>query len=196
MLQNRMRELPTEVVLKVLEHLATLELLRYLSSSKAAAYDALWEGLSAQRCISRPRLMRTSEKTLLLNGLRHQHEMRLQVLYTLRTTIWGSDADHRLRSAFDADPNLDPSTPLLAYGNAALLHMAARRGRLRCVRQLVERGANIDSVDEGNFTPLASAAWSGCRSVVLYLVEHRAQLDVAGVPRALTEPNPVTPTDA
>lgn len=106
----------------------------------------------------------------------------MQALYELRSTIWGGDAVGKLRRMLDADPELDPNTPLPTFAHATLLHLAARRGRLQCVRELVERGADMDAVDADSFTALAGAAWAGCLSVVRFLVESGARFDIAGVP--------------
>ena len=57
------------------------------------------------------------------------------------------------------------------------LHLAAWRGRLQCVEQLVSEGAAIQSVDKEGFTPMHSAAGTGQPEVVGYLSENGADVN-------------------
>ena len=176
---------PTDLKLQILQSLRPPWLIAFLSSSKiiwSASDEQMWRGLCVQRSIVLPHLLRVPVKTALLKGLRCQQDQRLLVLYELRSTIWGSDAAAKLRRVLSGDADLNPSTPLPTFGHATLLQVAARRGRLRCVEELVKRGACIDAADDGRFTALASAAWSGHIPIVYYLVNQGAKLDVAGVP--------------
>ena len=180
-----MDSLPTDLKLHVLRLLSPVSLLAFLGSSGVTwsdADDALWRGLCAQHGIVVPSRMRSSLKNVLLAGLRAAQERRLQLLYELRSTIWGGDSAAKLRRAFDSDPLLNPSTPLPAHGHATLLQLAARRGRLNCVRELVGRDADLDAADNGNFTALAGAAWNGQKHIVHFLVERGARLDIEGSP--------------
>ena len=177
--------LPIDLKLLILQSLRPPWLIAFLSSSKtswAASDQQLWRGLCVQRNIVLPHLLRVTEKTALLKGLRCQQDKRLLVLYELRSTIWGSDAAAKLSRVLSGDADLNPSTPLPTFGHSTLLQVAARRGRLRCVEELVKRGACIDAVDDGQFTALAGAAWSGHVPIVLFLVDKGANIDVAGVP--------------
>jgi len=54
----------------------------------------------------------------------------------------------------------------------SVMHMACRRGNLRLVRYLVERGASVKCVDDFGRTPLHDACWTPepCFDVVMYLL--------------------------
>ena len=185
MVADRLSTLASDLKVHILRDMPVRGLLACLSTSTSwwSAADApLWRGLATQLRVVLPSRPRSSEKAMFLAAMRHQAELRLNVLYELRSSIWGGDAVAKMRSRLDADPALDASTPLPLFANATLLHLAARRGRLGCVRELVERGANIDAVDDGMLTPLAGAAWAGHKPIVEFLCAAGARLDIAGVP--------------
>ncbi len=66
----------------------------------------------------------------------------------------------------------------LARGDEASLHEAARRGRVRTVKRLLERGADVNAKDERGVTPLLEAASHGRRKVVPLLLEHGANVNL------------------
>ena len=93
----------------------------------------------------------------------------------------------RLLLAAGADPMLtavDQTTPLMAA--AGLGRSSFRPGKLRgdptpdaeaAVRLLIEAGADIDAVNEADFTALHGAAFKGLNEVIEYLVEQGAVID-------------------
>lgn len=183
--------LPCDAQQLVLAHLRARDLLAVLATSPAWAEsdDTLWRGLAARRSVSlpepsaRPTRAHDDLRRTFLRALRRKHELRALTLHELWSSIWGGDAAAKLRTAFEADDELDASAPLAHHGGATLLHIACRRGRLRCVKELIEsRHAVLDAVDEGHFTPLASAAWAGHATIVRYLVGRGADRRMAGVP--------------
>ena len=55
---------------------------------------------------------------------------------------------------------------------------AAHEGHLEVVRLLLERGVNIDVIDEDGKTPLMHAAENGYLNVVEFLLEKRANYNL------------------
>jgi len=60
-------------------------------------------------------------------------------------------------------------------GGATALHIAAREGNSEIVKTLIEYGADIDSVDNENWTPLMRAAISGNKEIVDLLLTKGAK---------------------
>ena len=56
---------------------------------------------------------------------------------------------------------------------------AARNGKLKHVKSLIEQGADKNNCDSHGYTPLYLASWYGHLDVVQYLVEQGASLDKA-----------------
>ena len=183
--------LPVDLQPLVICQLKTRDLVALLSTcgAWACAEDTLWRALAARRKLllpetcTRPTRSHDDRRRTLLKALRRRHESRAQTLADLYPTIWGGDHAAKLKAAFEADDELDPSSPLPNYSGATLLHIAARKGRLRCLKELLEmRGAALNAVDHNNFTPLAGAAWAGNVAAVEYLVSRGAARGIAGVP--------------
>lgn len=85
----------------------------------------------------------------------------------------------------------DPDHRLSFYGDRTLLMLACWRGRLRCVRTLLEYGADVNARDAFDATPLLFASWAGRSNVVRWLLTTYAtngtsnchiDLDVSGCP--------------
>lgn len=57
------------------------------------------------------------------------------------------------------------------------LHRAAARGQVEAVRLLLERGANVNAVDDEGTTPLLGATYRGHTEVVKVLLERGAAVD-------------------
>ncbi len=89
--------------------------------------------------------------------------------------------------AAGADPSLaidDGTTPLMAAAGLGqctfrpnLTRGLRSRGAEAAVRVLLEAGAEIDAVNEADFTALHGAAYRGLNEVVEYLVAHGADID-------------------
>ena len=62
----------------------------------------------------------------------------------------------------------------LSEDGETALHRAASRGHLKAVRLLLERGAQVDSVDGEGVTPLILASYRGQTDVVKLLLERGA----------------------
>jgi len=62
------------------------------------------------------------------------------------------------------------------YGgwNQTLLHIAARKNLLDCVKYLIENGADINALDRYSDTPLHDVAYMGHNSIIEYLLERGA----------------------
>jgi ankyrin repeat protein len=58
------------------------------------------------------------------------------------------------------------------------IHWAAYNGYLACVKELVEAGANVDTLNSGLNTPLMIAASRGYYEVVSYLVDNDADISI------------------
>lgn len=67
------------------------------------------------------------------------------------------------------------------YGWTTPLHIAAKLGRASAVRALVESGAEIYAVNQGDYPPVFEAVTSGHSEVGEYLLEASAQKD-GGIP--------------
>jgi ankyrin repeat protein len=94
-----------------------------------------------------------------------------------------SDAAAAIKRTFDRLPDLSVDHRLSFYHGSTLLHLAARRGRLRSIRLLLDSyHATLDLQDDGGFTPLCLAAWSGKTSAVRELLRRGADVTVAGTP--------------
>ena len=64
----------------------------------------------------------------------------------------------------------------------SLLNLATIQGRHKVVRWLVEvKGADIETYDRGNFTPLLNAAWAGDRYLVRFLMSKGADRSKIGM---------------
>lgn len=103
-------------------------------------------------------------------------------------------SDHRVNMLFDAAAKGKPHVVrfLLAEGvklngDAAKgeddtwmpLHAAAYRGRLECVKILVEEaGLSPNERDDLGGTPLMRACWGGRENIVAYLLEHGADMTI------------------
>eukprot|EP00967_Tisochrysis_lutea_P158105 scaffold322345_cov37-Tisochrysis_lutea.AAC.1 len=94
-----------------------------------------------------------------------------------------ADAAAAIRRAFERLPDLSVDHRLSFYHGSTLLHLAARRGRIRSVRLLLDvYSATLNIEDDGGFTPLCLAAWSGRISVVHELLKRGADVTIAGLP--------------
>jgi len=81
-------------------------------------------------------------------------------------------------------PTVDGTTPLMAaagLGGATFTPGRQRGFRVagaeEAVKRLVEAGADVNAVNEADFTALHGAAMRGLNEVVQYLVEHGARID-------------------
>jgi ankyrin repeat protein len=90
----------------------------------------------------------------------------------------------RLLLANGADPLIgtkNHTTPLMAAAGiawAASQDRASEREALEAVKLLVELGADVNAVSDINETAMHGAAYRGANSIVQFLVEKGARIDV------------------
>ena len=63
-----------------------------------------------------------------------------------------------------------------------ILHVACERGKLRFVRLLVEKGADVNATTSDYMTPLHYACKSGSLEVVSYLISKGADTQIESIP--------------
>ena len=91
----------------------------------------------------------------------------------------------RLLLAHGADPTIgtrNHTTPLMAAAGiawAASQDRASEREALDAVRMLVDLGADVNAVSDINETAMHGAAYRGANSIVEFLVDQGARIDVA-----------------
>ena len=113
-----------------------------------------------------------------------------------RAAAWSNVVDSsRARPARRGPAQLDEST--------TLLHAAARYGRLRCARLLLDSAGEstrdhplLELKDAGGFTPLLMAAWCGHLKMVKLLLSRGASTKPEGVPPMTSACGGVGPYDA
>lgn len=100
-------------------------------------------------------------------------------------TMHARDCPAAVRRLIDIHPEIQLSHALSFYGHRTLAMLAAWRGRLRTLQEVVKRGGGrcLATADDGGFTPLCFAAWAGHRHVVAWLVEQPEVIfDPEGIP--------------
>ena len=113
-----------------------------------------------------------------------------------------SDSVAPLRRALEGKPPLPVAHELGAQArdeSATLLHGAARYGRLKCARLLLDSAGEhplLELKDAGGFTPLLMAAWCGHLEMVRLLLSHGASTEPEGVPPMTSACGGVGPHDA
>ena len=125
----------------------------------------------------------------LLGAERRQREaermQRDRTVWRFWMALHKADGAARLRKALGEDRKL--ATHRLAFfAERSLLFLAAWRGRVRCVRALLDCGASATEADALGCTPLIVAAWAGRAAVVDVLLRAPGvdgpHLGVAGEP--------------
>lgn len=189
--------LPDDALAHVLGHCSVDDLRALACCSSATAHECrpeLWYSMSRIHEVSLPRpgtshglRSKANLRWTFFNALAAQQRQRAvladKVVWGLWLRLHKSDAAAAVARELERHPWLDPSHALRFYSGANLLHLAARRGRLRTVRALCEEhGVALDAEDEGGFTALTYAAWSGREAVAKFLVGCGADASVRGHP--------------
>ena len=182
------------------------------------ARNVLWYGLAAHHGVEMPKVssrVSLRSKADLRRTLFVQHakeQAALQRLFDeqagrLVISMRRSDSVAPLRRALEAKAWPLPVAHELG-GRArdestTLLHAAARYGRLRCARLLLDSAGEstrdhplLELTDAGGFTPLLMAAWCGHLKMVKLLLSRGASTKPEGVPPMTSACGGVGPYDA
>ncbi len=84
--------------------------------------------------------------------------------YVLIALHEGTDINHRYVSKY-------------RLYNSSAMSLAAEHGHMNIIGCLVERGANVDIIDEAGMTPLMWAAWDGYIDIVELLLNNGANIN-------------------
>ena len=113
------------------------------------------------------------------------HALADREVWQIWMTMHTRDCPAAVRRLINTHPEVQLSHALSFYGQRTLAMLAAWRGRLRTLQEVVKRGGSrcLATADEGGFTPLCFAAWAGHRHVVAWLVEQpEVVFDQEGIP--------------
>ena len=135
-----------------------------------------------QLCPSRWKLPRRPRKpyhVLYLSNLRKEHELHQKrwddLLIKVAGVLERSDAIQKVEKIVKAGEDefgfeVNYISSVVMERNS-ILNLATIHRRHKVIRWLVEKkGADIESFDRGNFTPLANAAWAGDKAMVRYFM--------------------------
>lgn len=75
--------------------------------------------------------------------------------------------------------NMDFQSNVFVERNPAL-NLAVMHRRHNCVAELLRRGADVNLVDRGGFSPLMDAAWNGEMNMVITLLKYGADPNAVG----------------
>jgi ankyrin repeat protein len=185
-------DLPDEVLLLVLEFSDLRTLRAVCSSHRMNRDETFWYSLARRHGVhmqrtSRSLRSRANLRCTLFTNLATQAARRAvqadQIVWGLWMQLHKADAAAAIKRTFDRLPDLSVDHRLSFYHGSTLLHLAARRGRLRSIRLLLDSyHATLNVQDDGGFTPLCLAAWSGRASAVRELLRRGADVTVAGTP--------------
>jgi Ankyrin repeats (many copies) len=187
------KDCPDDIVCKIFANLQPAERLRLLSLNHETRHQLMnRENLWRLMCPTRWKLPRRPRKPYCMI---YRHNLRLEMeasrklwddlltkaaqfllsgdlLGTLEKLV--NDAEEKL------DFNINYVSGVVCERNS-LLNLAVIHQRHRVVRWLVEtKGADIESSDRGNFTPLLNAAWAGDRYLIRYLMQRGAKRTTVG----------------
>ena len=178
------------------------------------ARNVLWYGLAAHHGVEMPKVssrVSLRSKADLRRTFFAQHakdQAALQRFFddkalTIVISMRFNDSVAPLRRALEAKAWPLPVAHELG-GRArdestTLLHAAARYGRLRCARLLLDSAGDhplLELKDAGGFTPLLMAAWCGHVEMVKLLLSRGASTKPEGVPPMTSACGGVGPYDA
>ena len=196
---------PDDVVVHCFEFLHWREHAQLFSINKRTsevlqAREQVWRQLCPQHWIL-PRRPRKPWHELYFSKLRieqRDHQKRWDdLLLKCYSTLTKGDLlqkiDKLVRKG-EADFGFDVNyvSPVVCERNS-ILNLAVINQRHKVVRWLVDvKGANIESFDRGQFTPLMNAAWAGDRQLVRYFLQRgcdRNKIGTGHSSRALAHPD-------
>ena len=210
-------ELPDGPLGQLLSMLTLAELRMLPLVSRAwfldGARSVLWYGLAAHHGVAMPKVssrISLRSKADLRRTLFAQHakeQAARQRLFDEQTgqlvvSMRRSDSVAPLRRALEGKPPLPVAHELGARArdeSATLLHGAARYGRLKCARLLLDSAGEhplLELKDAGGFTPLLMAAWCGHLEMVRLLLSRGASTEPEGVPPMTSACGGAGPHDA
>ncbi|KAG7349756.1 ankyrin repeat domain protein [Nitzschia inconspicua] len=185
--------IPDDIVVKCFEYLERKEHVRVLSidrgtSKSLQARENVWKSLCPANWIlpRRPRKPWHELYCCRLKSEYEQHQKRWDDLLVRCAAILDvSDALCKIeklieeaQSSFGFD--VDYVSGVVCERNS-LLNLAVIHKRHKVTRWLVDvKGADIETFDRGNFTPLLNAAWGGDRMLVRFFLQKGADRGVRG----------------
>ncbi|XP_027052868.1 ankyrin repeat domain-containing protein 66-like isoform X1 [Pocillopora damicornis] len=95
------------------------------------------------------------------------------------TCALGDDTKLEELGSFIRGGKIDVNSRDEEWGNRAALHWAAHRGHAKCVKLLLEYGADPAARMVGGWTPAHCAAETGRSNVLKILIEHQAPVMIA-----------------
>lgn len=185
--------IPDDVVAHCLSYLDAREHGKLLSVSRGTSKSLrdrhrVWQQLCPGHWVL-PRRPRKPWHVLYLTRLRKEHELHQKrwddLLVKCSAALFKRDDLQKIEKIVETAEqdfgfDLNYASGVVCERNS-ILNLAVIHGRHKVVRWLVDtKGANIETADRGNFTPLLNAAWSGDRWLVRYLLRRRCDRSVVG----------------
>ena len=91
------------------------------------------------------------------------------------------EGDSAEMATFLKRPSVDPQSIINTQGNqeGPALHKLVQDGNLKCVRILVNLGADVNMQDEHGWTPLHYCVFAGNMAIMRFLLKHGANPDIS-----------------
>ena len=194
-------DLPDDLVTTILKDLAVKQMLGVTMVSVSwhaiAHREAVWRSICLARLRNfhpprraRRTFMRLFLEQMVLREKRIEESaqrmfLKCDVIFRARTDNFSKLrkvlVDHKVGEGADDEISVNRRGGTTWEDNP-LVNLAAREGRSRCVKELVENwGASIEIKDVGGFTPVLEAAYHGHELLLKYLLGRGADIDVQGV---------------
>lgn len=185
--------IPDDVVVHCLTYLPSEEhgkllAIDYNISKFLQDREQVWKQLCPSHWVL-PRRPRKPWHELYLTRLKNERELHQKrwddLLVKCSHALWKRDDLQKIekiveKAEKDFGFDLNYSSGVVCERNS-ILNLAVIHGRHKVVRWLVDKkGANIETSDRGNFTPLLNAAWSGDRWLVRFFLQRQSDRAVRG----------------
>jgi len=186
--------IPDDVVAHCFTYLDPKEHGKLLAISKATAKSlkdrhGVWRQLCPSHWVL-PRRPRKPWHELYLTRLQREHEQYQKrwddLLVKCSAALFKRDDLQKIEKIVETAErefgfDLNYASGVVCERNS-ILNLAVIHGRHKVVRWLVDtKGADIETSDRGNFTPLLNAAWAGDRWLVRYFLQRRCDRSVVGL---------------